>query len=87
MKLNWGLPPLDRPLTEKEIKELQRKLQKAVKGKNVANVYLMPLEIKWVRDNVENAYLIEVRSDTARATIWCIIGANEITAKHEYNRI
>lgn len=87
MKLNWGLPPLGRPLTEKEIEELQKKLQKAVRGKNATSIYLIPTEIKWVRDNVENAHLIEVRSDTARATIWCIIGANEITARHEYNRI
>ncbi len=87
MRLDWGVPALGRPLTEKEIKELQDKLQRAVVGKNVAHIYLIPSEIEWVRDNVENAHLIEISDDTSDATTWCIMGADEITAKHEYNRI
>jgi len=85
--LKWEKEGLGRKLNPNEIRILSRNLAKEAEKSRTFHIQMIPPEITWVRENISNAYLKVVTSDTDDGSTWCIVGVDEESVMHEYNKI
>jgi len=86
-KLKWGQPGLGRSLEPEEILDLRKRLIKAAIDSRVFHIQLLPAEITWINDNIDNANLKQVTSDTEDDKTWCILGVDKESVEYEYSKI
>lgn len=79
--IKWGKTGLGRSLKEKLLERIDLKAEYS----NVFDICVWPEEVHFLRNILKNAYIIE-RPKHSSGKVWLIIGADEETAKFEYNR-
>ena len=84
--IKWGEIPLGRELNDADIKMLKEKLEKKARGCNSFFIYLVPEAVKFVKEKISNAYIIDVMAD-GDGTQWCAVGANKESAEHLFSTI
>ena len=77
--IKWG--PVE---TEKE--KLLRRIDRKAKHTNVFDIDVWPEEVDFLKEILENAYIIE-RPMARSGKIWLIIGIDEETAQADYHRV
>jgi len=65
---------------------LKGKLDKEAENCNAFSIELVPLAAKFVKEEISNAYVIEVEPES-NGEVWCIIGADKESARNLFDTI
>lgn len=86
-RIPWGMSSIVHPLTEDDIETLKRRLEAKGSTGNIISANFTFPEVKWMEDNLDNAFIQRITDDTEDGSVWTVIGPDKETVVNYVSKI
>lgn len=88
IQILWGEGPVGEPPNDAEIADILTEFKIKAATSNAVHLTVSHGMVQWLKDNLDNAYVLVVMEDTdSHGNDWIIVGVDKESVKLESSRI